>query len=165
MRTLNGQQSGGKPKARYKSFRYGTELEWREARTGILGSPGKRDLRVSSPPEFKGQAGLWTPEDLFVAAVESCTMTTFLALADRARLPLVSYRSTAEGLLEHSGGGFQMTEIVVRPEVRIEKATSRHEVERLLEEAHRRCLIARSIRSRVKVEPTIQVDGDSPAPL
>ncbi|MBI3191832.1 MAG: OsmC family protein, partial [Pedosphaera parvula] len=55
------------------------------------------EFRVASPPEFKGEAGVWTPEDLFVAAVNVCTMTTFAAFAQRLNLPVLSYRCEAEG--------------------------------------------------------------------
>jgi len=34
-------------------------------------SSGKPSFRVASPPEFRGEEHVWTPEDLFVAHVES----------------------------------------------------------------------------------------------
>ncbi|MGH9425673.1 MAG: OsmC family protein, partial [Terriglobia bacterium] len=66
------------PKVRFKSFTYKTGLKWVEEKSGMLSSSGKPSLKVASPPEFKGEAGVWTPEDLFVASVEICQMTTFL---------------------------------------------------------------------------------------
>ncbi len=44
-------------------------------------------IEVATPPEFpKGIAGIWSPEHLLVAAVSSCLMTTFLAVAENSKL-------------------------------------------------------------------------------
>src|SRR5687768_10816971 len=100
---------------RPKSYTYHTRVEWAGARAGQLHAEGKPSFRVASPPEFKGEAGVWSPEDLFVASVNICTMATFLSFAERAKLALSSYSSTAEGTLELVDGGFRFTRIVVKP--------------------------------------------------
>ena len=66
-----------------KSFTYETELSWLWERAGMLESNDKPELRVSSPPEFHGESGIWTPEDLYVGAINTCTMSTFLAYAEK----------------------------------------------------------------------------------
>ena len=66
----------------------------------MLRSEGKPALVVNAPPEFKGEPGFWTPEDLFVASVEVCLMLTFVGIAEKRGVSFVSYTSTAEGLLE-----------------------------------------------------------------
>jgi organic hydroperoxide reductase OsmC/OhrA len=43
-------------------------------------------IEVATPPEFpKGMPGIWSPEHLFTAAVSSCLMTTFLAIAENSK--------------------------------------------------------------------------------
>ena len=55
-------------------------------------------VEVATPPEFaNGMPGIWSPEHLFVAAVNSCLMTTYLAIADNSKLPFVSFSSRATG--------------------------------------------------------------------
>lgn len=78
------------PKKTFKIFHYNTQLRWSGERRGDLSSEGKPGLEIAAPPEFKGHPGLWTPEDLFVAAVEICTMTTFLAFASHKKLGLLT---------------------------------------------------------------------------
>lgn len=141
---------------KYKSFSYQTQTTWLENRAGKLKSNGKLEFRVASPPEFKGETGVWTPEDLFVAAVETCTMTTFLAFATRKQLPLISYASNAEGWLEFKDGGYQFTKIVIRPEIVVQNAESFADAKKIIHDAHDNCLIARSIKAEVTVEPFIR---------
>ena len=143
------------PKVRFKTFTYKTNVKWEERRSGTLASDGKPALRVASPPEFKGEAGVWTPEDLFVAAVEICQMTTFLAYAERKQLQVISYQSHANGVLEYINGDYRFTRIVLFPTVVIANSASEDEAHRLLDEAHKHCLVANSIESIVEVNPTI----------
>ncbi|MBX7152380.1 OsmC family protein [bacterium] len=143
---------------KYKSFTYQTQLHWLENRAGKLGSEGKPEFRVASPPEFKGEASVWTPEDLFVAAVDTCTMTTFLAFASRKQLHIVAYSSHAEGLLEFTDGGYQFTKIVIRPEIIVQSSEAIPDVEKLIHDAHDNCLIARSIKPKVTIEPVIRTE-------
>ncbi|MCI0607043.1 OsmC family protein [bacterium] len=139
-----------------RSFTYSTDVVKIGQRAGILSSEGKEEFRVASPPEFKGEAGVWTPEDLFVAAVDSCTMMTFLALASRNSLTVLDYTSHAIGVLESVEGKFRFSKVTLKPRIAVE---SIHDIERakeLLKEAHQSCFIANSIISEVIVEPLIQ---------
>ena len=76
-----------------KKYFYTTEVEWTGERHGDLRAPVLPDMEVDAPPEFKGHDGVWTPEHLFVAAVNSCFMTTFLAIAENSKLEFVSGRN------------------------------------------------------------------------
>jgi organic hydroperoxide reductase OsmC/OhrA len=143
------------PVKRYKTFAYKTALEWQRARQGKLSSDVKPMLDVSSPPEFKGIPGLWTPEDMFVASAEICTMSTFLSFGGRKNIPLVSYKSTAEGILEFVNGKYRFTKIRIVPEITVGKEWTREQVEEIVRDAHDNCLIANSMSVVVEIEPTI----------
>ncbi len=153
------EQTITKPKLKHKTFSYRTTLEWAGGKAGLLRAPDKQEFRVASPPEFKGEAGVWTPEDLFVASVEICTMTTFLAFAQRLGLPLASYTSNAEGILEFVNGRYEFTKIVVRPTVMISSHDLTPQVEQALHDAHKSCLIANSMKAEIVIEPSIIVQG------
>ncbi|MBL7996024.1 OsmC family protein [bacterium] len=148
-------------KSKYKTFTYHTNLQWLENRAGLLNSEGKPGFRVASPPEFKGEAGVWTPEDLFVAAVETCTMTTFLAFAQRLQIPLVSYGSSAEGMLEFADGGYRFTKIILRPKIVVEHETAIEQAKKTIDDAHHNCLIANSIKSEVVLEAEFSVKNNN----
>jgi len=132
---------------------YETEVEWRDQRRGDLESPGLAPLQVASPPEFHGHEGVWTPEHYFVAAVNSCFMTTFLAIAEMSKLEFVSFDCKAVGKLEKVEGiGLQITEVIVRPKLVIRHDKDLERAQRILENAEKNCLISNSIKSSVRLQ-------------
>ena len=144
-----------------KEYFYSTEVEWTKERQGDLRAPILPDLHVDAPPEFKGHDGAWTPEHLFVGAVNSCFMTTFLAIAENSKLDFRGFRTAANGKLENlPGQGFQMTEITLRPQLLVANARDLERATRILEKAERHCLISNSIKTAVHLEPEVQVAAE-----
>lgn len=147
--------TAGHPNVRPKSYTYRTGLAWAGGRGGTLGAEGKPSFRVASPPEFKGEAGVWSPEDLFVASVNACTMTTFISLAERAKLNILDYTSEAEGLLELVDGAFRFTRVDVKPVVQVAEGDVT-QAKATMHQAHEKCLIANSMKCRVIVQADIR---------
>ena len=142
-------------------YSYTTEVEWRGERRGELSAPHLPDLEVDAPPEFKGHEGVWTPEHLFVAAVNSCFMTTFLAIAENSKLEFVSFSADAKGKLEKlEGQGFLMTEVVLRPKLVVSYARDVERAGRILEKAEKNCLISNSIKTETRLEPKVDSVGE-----
>ena len=137
---------------RSRVYTYRTAVKWTGQKMGVASSPGKPDVQVATPPEFKGHEGIWSPEDLFVASVNVCLMTTFLSVAERAGLPLAGYECEAEGRLEMVDGKFQVTAITLRPKVTLSAGGDAGKVGELLAKAEANCLISNSIKSRVVLE-------------
>ena len=140
-----------------RTFHYATGLRWSGEMKGTLAALEKPRIEIAAPPEFRGHAGLWTPEDLLVAAVNSCTMMTFLSLARRKGLELRSYESEATGRLEMEGGQFRFTKIVVRPRVEIVAEADREKALALLQQAEDHCLVANSLVCMIEVAPEVSV--------
>jgi organic hydroperoxide reductase OsmC/OhrA len=57
----------------------------------IIKSKDKPAIELSAPVEFGGKKGVWTPEDLLVASVNSCLLTTFSYYAKKRGFDFVSY--------------------------------------------------------------------------
>lgn len=110
---------------------------------------------ASSAPEFLGRKELVNPEELLVAALSSCHLLTFLAIAARSRLVVDEYRDEAVGYLEkNEAGKLAVTHVTLRPWARFSgEAPSREKIEELHAKAHANCFIAQSVRTSVKVEP------------
>jgi organic hydroperoxide reductase OsmC/OhrA len=142
-------------KLKYRSFTYRTSTSWTEGKSGVLTSEGKPEMKISSPPEFRGEAGVWTPEDMFVGAVEVCHMVTFLSFAAKKQIPIISYQSHANGVLEYVDGEYRFTRIVIFPTIVVASPTPETEVHATLREAERHCLVTNSIASIVEVNPTL----------
>lgn len=146
------------PRTKFKTFTYETYLNWTGNRTGKLHSKSKPDFRVSSPPEFKGEKGLWSPEDLFVASVDICTMTTFMAFAQHKNLKVISYHTHAEGMLEYVDGRYQFTRIILRPIIKVESQEAIEQAREILADAHKGCFVSNSINCEVIIEPKIRCE-------
>jgi len=140
-----------------KVFIYKNSVEWEGERKGIVSSDSKPSFRVATPPEFKGHPGIWSPEDLFVASVNSCIMTTFLYYAERHKLEFLSYKSNAEGVLEIVDNKFMVSEIKIKPMIVIKNSLDINKAKELIEISEKNCLISNSIRSKVSVIPEINV--------
>ncbi len=137
---------------------YETQIQWAKKRRGTLHAEGLPDLIVSTPPEFKGEPGFWTPEHLFVAAAESCLMATFIGIAENSGLKVTSYRSSARGRLENvAGNGLRFAELEIFPAVELEEGSSMVLAERVMEKATKGCLTAKSILAPVRVQPKFTV--------
>lgn len=136
---------------------YSTEVGWTAERSGNLTAPGFPMVQVDAPPEFQGHDGVWTPEHLFVGAINSCFMTTFLAIAENSKLDFTEFSSKATGKLEkHAEEGLMMTLVVLRPRLTIRNARDEERALRILEKAEKHCLIANSIKTTLRLEPEIR---------
>ena len=144
---------------------YNVDIKWNSERKGVMCSPelkmqiGKSGcIEVATPPEFpKGIPGIWSPEHLFTAAVSSCLMTTFLAIAENSKLDFVSFQCHSEGKLEKLDGKFLMTEIILEPKVVIRHEKDKERTEKVLEKSEAACLISNSIKSKIIMKPVIEV--------
>jgi peroxiredoxin-like protein len=143
------------------NYYYTTEVEWTGERHGDLSASLLPGLKVDAPPEFKGHAGVWTPEHLFVASVNSCFMTTFLAIAENSKLEFVSFSAGAKGKLEKlADQGFVMTEITLQPKLVLSNARDAERASRILGKAEKNCLISNSIKAKTKLELQIEFAAD-----
>ena len=139
-------------------YHYHTQLEWLSEKKGMLRCEGKPDIMVACPPEWGGHPGIWSPEDLFLASVEVCTLTTFLLFVNKDGINLKSYRSEARGTVELVGGVLRFTSITVQVKIGIVSEDDRSRVEKALKKAKRACLITNSINTDVHIESEIVID-------
>lgn len=138
------------------TYYYATEIEWRGEKDLRLVGAKLPAIEAGAPPEFHGREGVWTPEHLFVAALNSCYVLTLLAIAEVSKVALVSLSSSAKGkLAKVQGGGYQVTEIVVKPTVVLASATDLARMPRILEKAKENCFVSNSIKSAIKIESEV----------
>jgi organic hydroperoxide reductase OsmC/OhrA len=137
---------------------YKTSVKWEEGRIGLLSAPELHDIKVATPPEFpKGVSGIWSPEHLFVASVNVCFMTTFLAIAENSKLNFISFNCEATGKLEKVDNKFMISEIELIPTVEIEDENLSERLERILNKSEVHCLISNSVKTKVILKPNIVI--------
>jgi organic hydroperoxide reductase OsmC/OhrA len=146
-----------------ESHYYNVDINWENSRKGMMCSPelNRKNgvcIEVATPPEFpKGIEGIWSPEHLFVAAISGCLMTAFLAIAENSTLEFVSFSCRAKGKLETVDGKLMMSEVLLQPTVVIHEEKYRDKATRILKKAEDACLITHSIKSKITMEITIEV--------
>lgn len=139
---------------------YISTARWTKGRNGIAAADSvEQTIDFSAPVEFQGRSGKWTPEHSLMAAVAGCFVTTFAAIAEFSKFDLASLDVSATGTLEKVEHGFRFTKIVLRPVLVITREEDRERALRLIEKAERSCLVSRSLRSEVTLEPSVEVRG------
>ena len=134
---------------------YTTRAEWTGGHAGVLRCSNGPSFPFSAPEKLKGEAGVLTPEDAFVAAVNTCIHMMFIWAAERLKLDLVSYECEAEGLKEvRLDQTEEFTKVVLRPHIVVRGADERR-VQRALQAARKYSLIAESVKCAVIIEPAI----------
>ncbi|WP_037314638.1 OsmC family protein [Salegentibacter sp. Hel_I_6] len=138
---------------------YQVDLTWKEDRKGVVSSPELTDtIETATPPDFpKGIPNIWSPEHFLVAAVESCLMTTFLAIAENSKLDFISFKSKAIGKLNKVEGKLQMTEIILKPVLEISDENNIDRAKRIIEKSEKACLISNSIKSKIILEAEVVI--------
>jgi organic hydroperoxide reductase OsmC/OhrA len=135
---------------------YNTVVKWDEGRIGLLSSPTLDSFKVATPPEFpKGVPNTWSPEHLFVASVNVCLMTTFAAVAENSKLEIESFSCEGTGKLEKIDGYFMISEIELKPQIKIKFEKDRERAERIIRKSEDICLISNSAKSKIILNPQI----------
>lgn len=115
-------------------------------------------IEVVTPTEFsKEMKDIRTPEHLFVAAVNSCLMATFLAIAENSRFKFISFECNAIGIVGKVDGKLVVTEITLKPKVVIPSSQHEEQLKRILEISERECAISNSITTKISLEPIISI--------
>ncbi|APY10268.1 osmotically inducible protein OsmC [Seonamhaeicola sp. S2-3] len=138
---------------------YQVNVNWNKNRNGILTSNNLDEkITIATPPEFpKGEANIWSPEHYFVAAINGCLMTTFLAVAENFKLDFIDFESNAVGKLEMIDRKFVMSEVILNPVVTISNEDQKALAIKVLEKSEKACLITNSVKSNIKMNITIKV--------
>src|SRR5437868_13883597 len=119
-----------------KSYSYRLDAHWTIHKRGIVEAESiPRTINFAAPPEFGGEPGLWTPEHLLIAAVTTCFVATFRAIAEAAEMGFGWLEIAAEGKIEKLEGGFRFTRIVLRPTLRLHRELDRQRAARRRETA------------------------------
>ncbi len=109
-------------------------------------------VRASAAPQFLGDETLVDPEQAFVAALSSCHMLTFLALASRAKLVVETYRDRAVGhLAKNAEGKFVIARVDLHPVATFAdgQAPDRAALEALHHKSHQECFLANSVTCEI----------------
>jgi organic hydroperoxide reductase OsmC/OhrA len=95
---------------------------------------------VIPPILCKKVDGVWTPEELFVVFIESRIMITFILLAQRNQIEILSYQSHTENRMINDNGIPHFVNIYIYPEITVKKETDISYLNDILNQAEKLCL-------------------------
>ena len=139
-----------------QKFIFQSSLKWVDKKRGNLNSLGKPPIAISTPPEFKGPGGYWSPEELFLSSINACIMTTFLYFADKFSVDFLSYNSEVEGEVHFQEGKLVFSSITVRPVISVKGTSAREDALQAIRKSEKYCLISCSLKLKVEVVPEIK---------
>lgn len=142
-------------RARVHWNRNGTEFQYKTyTRDHVWHFEGGSQVRASAAPEYLGNKALVDPERAFVAALSSCHMLTFLALAARDGILVDDYEDRAVGFMErNTEKRVAITRVVLRPKITWGgEAPAPEKLDELHANAHKHCFIANSVKTEISVE-------------
>ncbi len=118
------------------------------AATGIVDLSSERlpALRSAAPPEFGGPGDQWSPESLLAAAIASCLVLGFRAVARAMRVQWLSLACDVDATLDRKELTTQFTRVVVHARLIVPASMDSALCKRALEKAERGCLVANSLR-------------------
>lgn len=146
-----------------KTAVYHTTVQWKGAHWGHIVMGNGPEMPFSAPPDAQGHPDVFTPEDAFVAAINTCVMMMFIWATERYKLDLQSYDCRAEGtkLIELDRTEI-FTQVKLWPHIRVaahgEKPTVvETRIIKGLQSAQKYSLVANSVKSDIILEPTIEI--------
>lgn len=124
------------------------DLKRTTGRKGMLSAKDvKGSIEIATAPEFKGGlTGIWTPEHLFLGALCSGYMTTYLAIAEKQNLAICEITCNAIGQINLYESHLEFTSINLYPKVYIEKEKDIATANKILLSAYMHCIIANSVK-------------------
>lgn len=111
-----------------------------------------QSLNASAAPDFLGDEDCADPEEAFTAALTSCHMLTFLAVASMSGFVVDSYEDEAVGHLAKADDGKPwLARVVMSPRIEFsgDKQPSAEDIEKLHQKAHHECFLARSVKTEI----------------
>lgn len=142
-----------------ENYFYQVDLNWKNGRVGELSSPVlDTTIECATPPEFaNGVPNIWSPEHFYAAAINSCFMTTFLAIAENFKIEFESFDCKTIIKLEIVDRKYIISEAEIHPIVKLvnpEKDTDK--AMRVIQKTKDNCLVTNSMKTEVNLHPTIK---------
>ena len=122
--------------------------------------PDAPAIEGAPPTRFMGKAGRWSPEDFFLAGLNSCQLAYTVYHMKQKRIKMISYDAEISGDLDmdESGEDMQFVEIIIRPKIVVKGEENIETVREVVQISHDQCLVGKSISTTIRVIPEITAE-------
>ena len=138
-------------------YTYKNSTEWLGEHRGHIKMENGVSLDFSAPPSMHGIVDVLTPEDSFMAAVNTCYFMMFIWACERFKINLISVKIEAIGkVLENIDKTSIFSEILLKVKITA-KDTTEERIKSALKSARKYSLVAESIKADLNIEPEIEI--------
>jgi peroxiredoxin-like protein len=133
-----------------KKFLFEVQLNWLTAKKGIMtANDVKGSLYVATPHAFGGEGMDWSPEHLFLGAVSSCYMSTYLVFSAKAGITVAHLSCDVIGQIEMVDGKYKFTHVDVFPKIYVTEEAAKEKAAQSMLVTQQHCLVSNSIDAEV----------------
>jgi organic hydroperoxide reductase OsmC/OhrA len=120
-----------------------------------VSAAGLPTLHTAPPADYDGPGDAWSPEHLLLAAVQSCFVFTFRAIARLSKLEFERLALDATGTVDRDAGITRFVEIVLRAGLTVRAGADRARALQVLEKTAKNCVVSASLSVPVRVEAEV----------
>lgn len=140
-------------------WEYKTTVTWKGEKVADVECENKPPIAFTAPPEFGGREDRWSPEDLLVAAVESCLHLTARYWVGAMKVDMKGYRSSAVGRMERTPKGLRFQGIDIRIEVEVGSEEDAGKMKEVMEKTEQYCPVSQAVSCPIALELVTTVAG------
>ena len=131
-------------------------VTWRGEKFGEVFAGKEKQSRglMNPPPVFGGIEGSFNAEEMLLASLALCKMSTFLHFVRENEIELVWFENDVKGTLTKGRNGFAFTHFVVDTKITVGKG-NREKAEEATKLAERFCLISNSLNGEMEYKYNI----------
>ncbi|MEI7615871.1 MAG: OsmC family protein [Actinomycetota bacterium] len=138
-------------------YTYTNSTEWLGEHKGHIKMENGVELDFSAPPSMHGIADVLTPEDSFMAAINTCYFMMFIWACERFKINIISLKIEAIGkVLENIDKTSVFSGILLKIKITA-KDTTEERIKSALKSAGKYSLVAESIKAELTIEPEIEI--------
>jgi len=124
----------------------------------IFDGPG--ELAIGPAPEFGGRPESLNPEELFVAAINSCLMMTFFYFLRKSNIELQSYEADAEGQVQKGPDGLRFVDVQVHATATVSEPNLAQKISEMAGLTEKYCLVSRSVSCPVHHHLSVEISEE-----
>lgn len=140
---------------------YDVDLVGGQQGYATISAAGLCDLTVAPPRDYDGPGDAWSPEHLLLAAVSSCFLFTFRAVARASHADFVDVDARTWGSVSKVDGVVRFADIVVRATVTAAPGANIELLRRAIDKTASRCLVSSSLAVAVRVEAEVHAVAET----
>jgi len=136
---------------------YSNKVIWKGEHLGYMYCENGTEMGFSAPPTLHGHPRMMTPEDAYMAAINTCLHMMVLWAVERFKIELLFFECEATGEVEERIDKTSwFSRVTLKPHL-IVRNTKEAIVKRALQAARKYSTIADSVKSEIVIEPVIEI--------